>query len=95
MAAFPLFREGLSVEEIARRLGRAASTVQGYLTQYLRAERVTDPSPWVEPATVARVREAAEEVGTGMLRPIYERLGGEVPYEAIRVVAECVRNGEA
>jgi hypothetical protein len=30
-----------------------------------------------------------------MLRPIFERLGGDVPYESIRVVAECLRNAEA
>ncbi|HEX6986091.1 MAG TPA: RQC domain-containing protein, partial [Planctomycetaceae bacterium] len=29
-AAFPLFREGLSVEQVAERLGRAVSTVHGY-----------------------------------------------------------------
>ncbi|MGC1274498.1 MAG: DNA helicase RecQ [Planctomycetaceae bacterium] len=92
VACFPLFREGLSVEQVAERQGRAVSTVQGYLADYLREERVTDPSPWVEAALADRIREAASETGLELLRPIKERLGDDVPYDAIRVVVECLRN---
>lgn len=92
VASFPLFREGLSVEQVAEQQGRAISTVQGYLTEYLREERITDPAPWVETALADRIREAANEVGLGLLRPIRERLGDDVPYDAIRIVVECLRN---
>jgi ATP-dependent DNA helicase RecQ len=94
LAAFPLFREGMDVEMVAQRLNRARSTAQGYLVEYLRAERVTDPTPWVDQATADRIRDAATAVGIEMLRPIRERLGEEVSYEAIRVVVECMRNAE-
>ncbi|HEX6987809.1 MAG TPA: helix-turn-helix domain-containing protein, partial [Planctomycetaceae bacterium] len=61
---------------------------------YLREERVTDPSPWVDAETAARIRDAASEAGTGLLRPIKERLGDDVPYEAIRIVVTCLQNAE-
>ena len=48
----------------------------------------SEPSidPWVDPATQARVVEAAVESGEGSrLRPLYEALGQDVSYEAIRI----------
>lgn len=93
-AAFPLFRQGLPVATVAKQLGRAESTVQGYLTDYLRSEGVTDPSPWVDSGTIDRVREAALALGTGLLRPIRAQVGEEVTYEAIRIVVECLKNSE-
>ena len=92
MAAFPHFREGLTIDEVAERLGRARSTTSGYLNDYLKHERVTDPAPWVDGATAARVEDAIEHVGLRALRPIHDHLGGEIDYDAIRVVATCVAN---
>ena len=92
IAAFPLFRAGKSVADVAVELGRAESTVCCYLNQFLAYQQVTDPSPWVDEATVASVRAAIEEVGGNRLKPIYEYLGEQVPYESIRIVATCWAN---
>ncbi|MEN0110513.1 MAG: RecQ family ATP-dependent DNA helicase, partial [Planctomycetota bacterium] len=94
VAAFGLFRDGLRIDEAAERLGRARSTVVGYLGDYLRHESVTDPTPWVDRTTVATVEEAIEQVGLGALKPIHEHLGGDVDYDTIRIVATCVANRE-
>ncbi len=94
LAAFPLFREGLSIEEAATKLGRARSTTVGYLSDYLKQEAVTDPTPWVERATALQIENAIEEVGFSGLKPIHEQLGGEIDYDAIRIVATCVANRE-
>ncbi|HID24745.1 MAG TPA: hypothetical protein EYP14_20420 [Planctomycetaceae bacterium] len=91
LKAFPLFGRGLSVERVAGILGRKPSTVYGYLAEYVRHEGVTDPSPWVDRATAAEVQRAAATVGSDRLKPIYEQLGGRIPYEQIRVVVECLR----
>lgn len=93
-SAFPHFREGMSIAEVAKRLGRAKSTTTGYLSEYLKHETVTDPTPWVDSATVSLVEEAIESVGLSGLKPIHEYLGGEIDYEAIRIVATCVGNRE-
>ncbi|MGI9427283.1 MAG: helix-turn-helix domain-containing protein, partial [Bythopirellula sp.] len=92
ISAFPHFKAGLSIAQTAERMARAESTVRGYLDQFLSHEQVTDPSPWVDDITTARVHEAVEAVGSGRLKPIFEHLGGEVAYEQIRIVARCLAN---
>jgi ATP-dependent DNA helicase RecQ len=93
ISAFEYFRAGESVETVAKRMDRAPSTVVGYLGQYLRHEQVTDPSPWVDEATATRVRTALEQVGGDRLKPIFDHMQGEVPYDQIRIVATCLANG--
>jgi ATP-dependent DNA helicase RecQ len=92
--AFPLFRQGLSVEQVAQRLARAPSTVRGYLCLFIQQERITDPSPWVDPVTARRVADAAGQVGTERLKPIFDLLGGQVGYDQIRIVVWCLKNAD-
>ena len=94
IAAFTHFRRGSSIEDTMEAMGRAHSTVTGYLSEYLRHEQVQDPSPWVEDDLVKRIELAIAEVGLVGLKPIFDHLGGEVPYEPIRIVATCVANRE-
>ncbi len=92
MASFKLFRAGKSLGEVAAEMGRANSTVVGYLNQFLTHHSVIDPTPWVEPKIARRIEGAIESVGLKGLKPIYEQLGGEVSYDEIRIVATCVSN---
>lgn len=92
--AFPLFRQGLSVEQVVQRLARAPSTVRGYLCLFIQQERITDPSPWVDPATAQRVVDAAGQVGTERLKPVFDLLGGQVSYDQIRIVVWCLKNAD-
>jgi ATP-dependent DNA helicase RecQ len=94
-AAFVHFRSGATVDDVMRRMERARSTVLGYLVEYLRHEQVMDASPWVESKVARRVEEAIEAVGLTGLRPIHDRLNGEVSYDDIRIVAACVANRDA
>jgi ATP-dependent DNA helicase RecQ len=93
-ASFGHFRRGASIEEVMESMGRARSTVAGYLSEYLRYEQIQDPSPWVEEELVKQIELAIAEVGLVGLKPIFDHLGGEVPYEPIRIVATCVANRE-
>ncbi len=90
--AFPYLRQGLTVPQIAEQMGRAPSTVYSYLADFIRHEGISDPSPWVDPATAERVVQAAGQVGTERLKPIFELLGGQVAYEQIRIVVVCLEN---
>jgi ATP-dependent DNA helicase RecQ len=89
--AFESFRQNLSVAEVAQRLNRAPSTVLGYLLDYLQHDKVTDPSPWVKPETIAAVEAAAAASDTNRLKPIYEALNGRASYEEIRIVVACLQ----
>jgi uncharacterized protein YpbB len=92
MRAFPLFRAGWTIDQVARRLDRAHSTVEGYLAEFVRFESIDDPAPWVDANTAHRIVEAARQVGLGKLKPIYEQLGGTVSYQHIRIVTACLQN---
>jgi ATP-dependent DNA helicase RecQ len=93
--AFPLFDEGLGVEEVAERLGRAVSTIYGYLDAYIRHRRVVDPVQWVEPHEVEKITAVAQQMGDSRLKPIYDALKGEIGYERIRIVVGCLHNQQA
>ncbi len=93
------FRAGASIEEVMAATGRARSTVSGYLADFIAAERPESIAAWVDEPTRARVIAAAEAVGDvpvvgvvgvvgagGPLKPVFEHLGGEVPYDTIRWV---------
>jgi ATP-dependent DNA helicase RecQ len=91
-AAFPHFRRGASVEEVMQQMGRARSTVLGYLVQYIQFERVFDPTPWLDSAVFNRVEVAIEAVGAAGLKPIFEHLNREVSYDEIRIATACLAN---
>lgn len=93
--AFPLFRQGLSVEEVALRLDRAASTAHKYLCDYIMEDAIADATPWVSAELVAEIEAAIDAIGPGPMKPIYLRLGEKIAYESIRIVSLCRQNREA
>ncbi len=93
--AFTLFAKGKMVDEVAAIIGRANTTVQGYLEQFIREQKLEDPTAWVTGETARRVEAALEECGQRALKPIYEHLGEEVSYEEIRIVVACLQNRES
>ena len=92
LAAFEFFRQRMSVDEVAEKMNRATSTVNGYLNDYLRHEKIDDPSPWVEAELIPKIEQAIEKAGAQKLKPIHEALAGEVGYDEIRIVATCWNN---
>ena len=90
--SFPYFEQGMSVEEVAQKTGRAASTVSGYLTDYIRNQKVLDPSPWVDKATVSRIEDAIEEIKPSRLKVLYLHFDEEIDYKDLRIVYECYSN---
>jgi ATP-dependent DNA helicase RecQ len=85
-AAEALFAEGVAVDDVARRIGRAPSTTWQYLEQWIRRERPTGIEAWVAPDVEAAVAEVLDASDDGRLKPVFDALGGAVPYEAIRIV---------
>jgi ATP-dependent DNA helicase RecQ len=93
--AFPLFDEGLTVEQVAERLCRAISTTYGYLDAYIRHRGTTDASCWVPQAELDQIEAVAKHAGTGRLKPIYDALHGRIGYERIRLAISCLANRAA
>lgn len=93
--AFPLFDQGMSVEQVAEAMGRARSTTFGYLGEYLKAKPCANPSPWVAVELAKRIEDAIGHVGAERLKPIFEHLHGEIDYDSIRIVVTCWKNRQS
>ena len=85
-AAFELFAKGASVEQVTAATGRALGTTWGYLAEFIETRRPQRLDPWLDPDTYGAVAAAVKDVGSNYLKPIFEHLGGKVPYEHIRLV---------
>ena len=90
--AAQLFAKGESIEGVARTLALSPKTIAEYLGRWVEETRPTDISAWVSADVESKVTQAAEEIGTEWLKPIHDALGGEVPYEDIRLVVAKVRS---
>jgi ATP-dependent DNA helicase RecQ len=84
--AFELFARGASVEQVAVKTGRVPGTTWGYLAEFIQSHRPERLNPWIDAKTYAAVADTVEKLGGGSLRPIFDQLGGKVPYEKIRAV---------
>lgn len=93
--AIEMFRTGASIDAVCAATNRAPSTVNQYLVQFLTAEGHTSPEPWLDAATFERVRQSAEKLTWERLKPIFEDLNGEVPYEQLHLACACLKNAAA
>ena len=62
------------------------STVNGYLADFILAEKPASIFRWVPEDVCERVAAAIEIHGTARLKPIFLELNEEVGYDHIRVV---------
>jgi hypothetical protein len=85
-----LLLKKLSPEEVAKERKVSEETILSHLEK-LCAEKKIVPSRDLahlkicNSKTMAKVRVAIQEIGGEFLKPIFEHLGGEVPYETIRL----------
>jgi RecQ family ATP-dependent DNA helicase len=89
--AFDLFREGKPLAQVAETIGRAPSTTFQYLVEWVQETAPADVSAWVPAERYWRVEAAVNDVGLGLLKPVFEALDGEVPYDDIRLVMAHLR----
>src|SRR6185312_5284868 len=94
-AAYAAFRQGLAIEEVAVLTGRATSTVEGYLLEYIAAESVTSPEPWLAREVFDLVANTARELQAERMKPIHEALGGDISYGQIRLALAVMANQNA
>jgi len=92
--AHGMFARGASVEEVARAVERAPSTVLEYLISYIGREKLADPSPWVDEHTFVRIADAAASLETDLVDPIHHALGGEIGYDKIVIGLAVLKNRE-
>jgi ATP-dependent DNA helicase RecQ len=89
--AFDLYRDRAAVEDVMHQTGVARSTASDYLAEFVDRYRPADVSVWLPNEVLARVKDAVKEVGDERLKPIFEKLNGEVPYDQIRIAVAFLR----
>ena len=86
-----LYASGASIDEVARRFGVTAGTAMKHLADFIAQRRPAAIDRWVDAAMYAKVVEASRRSDDGRLKPIFEALGGAVPYDLIRVVVSHLK----
>ncbi len=90
--ALAMFAAGASFDDVLNATGRTESTVTGYLCDYLRQARITEPEPWLQEETFRRICGSALKLGLERLKPLWEDLAETVTYDEIRVAAILMEN---
>ena len=90
--AFTLFAQGKSIEVVMKAVERARSTTTEYLADFIQQEGINDPSAWLEPEVIDKVRQSAATLGLDRLRPIFDAHAGAISYDQIRIALACLRN---
>ncbi len=89
-----LFLKGLSIGQIAKIRGLAASTVAGHLEQVIREGKDIDISRLVSHEKQKAIKASFEALGTWKLTPVVEHLNGSVNYEEARFIRALLQRGE-
>ncbi len=85
-----LLRAGEDIPAIAARRGMNASTIATHIGHLIERGEIEDVSPWIDLATLAKVRRAAGGGPVGALGPIKEALGDGVTYEQLHIARACI-----
>ncbi|MCU1347406.1 MAG: recQ, partial [Acidobacteria bacterium] len=95
--AIRLLQQGMAIEEVMGRTGRARSTVIGDLSEIIESGsyRPSSLRPWVTEESEASIRRAAAEAGVERLKPIKEIVGENVSYDDIHIVVASIRGTAA
>ncbi len=91
LVTLQLYRQGLSVDEIAQERGLAAGTIMSHLVTQLEMGEPLDISTLVPPARYTVIRAALLSVTEDRLKPVKELLGDEYSYDEIRFVRAAER----
>ncbi len=84
-----LYKNGLNIEEIAKKRGMAISTITSHIGELFIKKRIplADLNKFVPPDRVKIIKNAFTEIGsTEALRPIKDLLSDDFSYEEIRLV---------
>jgi ATP-dependent DNA helicase RecQ len=86
-----LYRQGLSVEEIATERGLTEGTIINHLVTQLELGEQLDLAALVSPERYRVIAEVLSQIGDERLKPAKEVLGDEYSYDEIRIVRAVER----
>ncbi|MEP7107550.1 MAG: helix-turn-helix domain-containing protein [Ferruginibacter sp.] len=91
-ASFNLFREGKTIEEIARDRNMTASTIEGHLSYFVGIEEI-DISKVLSGDKLDLIKSAIEKFGNSSNKTIKENLPDNISYGEIKMVMASIKAG--
>lgn len=88
-----LYKQCLTIQEIAQRRGLAVSTIASHLEKLILDGEEISIDHFVNAEKQQRIRQALEELGMKFLIPVKEKLGEDYSYEEIRLVRAKMLSG--
>ena len=88
---FKLYKEGKTIEEIAKQRGFVNSTIEGHLSEYIGKGELSILD-FVNQEQIDEIKKAAEKVGYDKFSPIKQILGDAISYGQIRMVLTFLKN---
>ncbi len=88
-----MYRQGMSVADIAKERGFQPSTIESHLADLIDAGEDIDVDSLIPPGQFAVIADALRRIGSDMLGPVKSELGEEYSYGAIRLVRSVVHRG--
>ncbi len=85
-ATLELYQQHLTPYEIAQKRGLALSTVVSHLERLILDGENISIDNIVDYKKQQQIRQALQELGSGLLTPVKEKLGNEYSYEELRLV---------
>jgi len=89
---YKLFRQGLSIEEIAQRRTLSPITIEGHLEQCIADGRDFPVEDYVSPNDQKLIDSAIAEHGTALLKPLRLALPENITYRMIKFVVAAERH---
>jgi ATP-dependent DNA helicase RecQ len=89
-----LYRQGLSVEEIANERDLKPSTIISHLSELAEAGEAIDIDGLVPPEHYPVIVDALQQIGGDLLGPVKHYLGEEYSFEEIRLVRAVLRRSQ-
>jgi ATP-dependent DNA helicase RecQ len=86
MVTYNLYKQDLSLEEIAQRRQLAVSTILGHLERLLVSGQAIDIQKFISAEKEQRIRQVFQQFPNVGLKPVKEALGNNFSYEDIRLV---------
>ena len=86
LATYELYKDGLSIDEIATERGLSTNTIEGHLIDCLEKGMKVDSESFFPKELEPQILEAIKSFGTGKLKAIKEVLPEQITYGAIRFV---------
>src|SRR5260221_6013223 len=86
-----LYRQGRSIEEIARERNLKSSTIISHLVELIEAGEAIDVEELIQPEHYEVIADALQRAGGDALRPVKDFLGDEYSYDEIRLVRAWMR----